>query len=112
MNPPVLKPEPPAVAARRLAQLQAAGVCVVYCEQAEFGAKRGLRLSIHGVLATREIFLEVSDGTTTRVKSFHSRRPETRPGDDYAGLSAADMADAFRLARTMTGNWPRLGPFG
>jgi hypothetical protein len=90
-----------------LTALIASPDCAIYCENAPFGAKRGLKLSIYGRFPTREIFLVVTDGKRTRVKAFESRLEIFPPEQRRLELPLADMSDAFQLARTMLRNWPR-----
>lgn len=109
MPEPSLRSEPLDLVAERLAWLKASPDCIPYCENAQFGAKRGLQLSIYGAYPTREIFLEVTDGRHTRVKSFLSRLQDLPLESRRAEMPLVDVSDAFKFARTMTGNWPAYG---
>jgi hypothetical protein len=57
----------------RLARLKKKADCVLYFKDLPLRAELSITLSIYGYCPTGEIFLEISDGETTRVRSFRSR---------------------------------------
>lgn len=94
-------------ASERLAQLKRSAGSVTYSENNPVGPTESLHASIHGVPATAEVFVEVTDGVTTRVRSFISRHKNCPPDLRREEIPLVDTADAFALARKMTRHWPQ-----
>jgi hypothetical protein len=88
----------------RLAALRRSPDCIAYFEGVPSGDGRDLRVSIFGSSSTREVFVELTDGHTTRAWHFPTRwKGEIRAGE----LPLVDMCDAFALARQMARRWPK-----
>lgn len=87
---------------------------VTYSRRNRAGRKRVLWFSIYGVWSTGEIFVEVTDGSRTRVQSFLSRHKSCPPEDRRQAMTLVDAADAYELGRQMARHWPRKtrSPFG
>ena len=102
----------PSLAAARLQLLKASLDCVQYCSSPLPETNPPRALAIYGSSLAGEIFVEVSDGATTRVQSFISRHKNCPPEVRRCELPLVDTADAFALARVMGRRWPRKASRG
>lgn len=97
----------------RLAELHASPDCVCYCTSAPLSGRKERQVSLYANCRTGETFVIVTDGETSRVRSFVSRHRGCPPEARRQGMPLVDMADAFALARKMCSSWPRQpGPRG
>lgn len=90
------------ISSERLDQVKASTECVAYAKDVRIGHKHTYWVTIFGLYTTAEIFVQVTDHHTTRVRSFFSRHKNCPPELRRTELPLVDVADAFAIARYMT----------
>ena len=102
-----MAPSDPVTDAERLARLKGTPDCVTYEKDITGRGKLQYRFSVHGLISTGEIFVEVTRNEATRVQSFLSRHKSCPPEARRDAMTLVDSADAYELARRMVRNWHR-----
>ena len=80
--------------------------CRLYLENLVLDAELNITMKIYGDCASAEIFIEVTDGRTTRIKSFRSLAKNYPYEHRRLEIAVPDINEAFRLSRQMTRRWP------
>jgi hypothetical protein len=101
----VMEPVTSRISSERLDQVKAAPECVIYAKDVRIGHKHTYWVSIFGLYTTAEIFVQVTDRRTTRVRCFFSRHKSCPPELRRKELPLVDVSDAFALARWITQHW-------
>ncbi|MBL9214386.1 MAG: hypothetical protein JNG83_02805 [Opitutaceae bacterium] len=85
----------------------------LYFENLVLDEALNIKMKIYGDCASAEIYVEVTDGSTTRVKSFPSLARNYPYEQRRAEIAVPDINEAFRVSRQMTRRWPsRLAAAG
>lgn len=92
----------------RLEMLKATRDCVTY-HDAPLVEDRAWNLSLHGNLRTGELFVELAQGASRRVRAFMSSNLEMTSEERSQGILWPDLVEAFAQAREMHRGTPEAG---